>query len=281
MHEFGWEEDDWNRLAAASVAGHLIECGAQVTGGYLAHWRGVDLTNVGYPIAELSEDGRAVITKPSGTGGAVNRETVVEQLIYEIGDPRHYLTPDVDVDFTTVEVYESGPDRVTVHGATGRPAPDSYKVSLAYHDGYMASGQLLVYGSDCIEKARVAADLIVQRVRRAGFSLDQTNVELLGAGCGVPGLLRHPTCDAAESSPYAQVGEVVLRISVCDSRREAVERFTKELAPLITSGPAGLAGYAIGRSRVRPVYAYWPTLIRKDLIEPVVEVRSAKDWSRR
>ena len=281
VHEFGWAEDDWNRLAAASVAGHLIECGAQVTGGYSANWRDVDLTNVGYPIAELSEDGQTVITKPSGTGGAVNRATVVEQLVYEIGDPRHYLTPDVDVDFTTVEVCESGPDRVTVYGATGRPAPDSYKVSLAYHDGYMASGQLLVYGSDCIEKARAAADLIVQRVGRAGFSLDRTNVELLGAGCGVPGMSRHSAHDAPGRSACAQVDEVVLRITACDARREAVQRFTKELAPLITSGPAGLAGYAIGRSRVRPVYAFWPTLVRKDLIQPVVEVRSAKEWSRR
>ncbi len=132
MHEFkrGW--DDWNFLAAVSVAGHLIECGAQVTGGLYRHWQNLNLANVGYPIAEINDDGSCVITKPDGTGGIVNRETVIEQVVYEIGDPAHYLTPDVDVDFTTVEVEEMGQNRVAVRGATGRPAPENYKVSLAY-----------------------------------------------------------------------------------------------------------------------------------------------------
>ena len=127
-HEFGWGWDDWNRLAGASVAGHLIECGAQATGGLSRRWPTLDLANVGYPIAEIGEDGAAVITKPSGSGGIVDRHTIAEQLVYEIGDPAHYLTPDVDVDFTTIEIAERGENRVAICGATGRPAPATLKL---------------------------------------------------------------------------------------------------------------------------------------------------------
>jgi hypothetical protein len=270
MHEFGWAWDDWNRLAAASVAGHLIECGAQVTGGYSALWQKYDLADVGYPIAELSSDGSVVITKPAGTGGAVNRRTVVEQLVYEIGDPQHYLTPDVDCDFTTVEVEDLGNDRVAVRGAAGRPATDAYKVSLAYKDGWMASGQLLVYGSDCRKKAEACGQIILERCRLAGFELARTEVELLGYGGGVPG--------AWFWRKYQTPGELVLRVTAHDARREALECFVRQFAPLITSGPAGLAGYASGRPQIRPVFAYWPALIAKSQIEPKTEVRSAVHW---
>jgi hypothetical protein len=276
MHEFGRQWDDWNFLAGVSVAGHLIECGAQVTGGLYRHWQNLDLTNVGYPIAEITDDGTCVITKPDCTGGIVDRHTVIEQLGYEIGDPAHYLTPDVDVDFTTVQVQEIGPNRVQVRGAAGRSAPTSYKVSLAYEDGFTASGMLVVYGPDCVEKAQACGKIILDRVRRAGFKLEQSRVELLGAGGAVP-----PVPDsAADRSPEVASNqrEVVLRVSASDPRREAVERFTREFAPLITSGPPGIAGYASGRPQVRPVYAYWPTLVRKELLEPTIEVRSAKQW---
>ncbi len=269
VHEFGWAWDDWNRLAGASVAGHLIECGAQATGGLYRHWQNLDLANVGYPIAELNPDGTATITKPSGTGGAVTRDTIAEQLIYEIGDPAHYLTPDVDVDFTTLEIAETGRDRVRVSGATGRPAPESLKLSLAYRAGFAASGQLLVYGPDCIAKARACGTMILDRVAAAGFQLETSHIECLGAGDGVSGL--HP--------PPADLREVVLRVAVRDSRREAVERFAAEFAPLITSGPPGLAGYAAGRPVARPVFAYWPSLVPRDLVQPTVTVRGATDWS--
>jgi len=270
MHHFGWQWDDWNRLAGASVAGHLIECGAQVTGGYSVDWSQYNLADVGYPIAELSADGNSIITKPAGTGGAVNRRTVVEQLVYEIGDPQHYLTPDVDCDFTTVRVTEASTDRVEVTGATGRPATDTYKVSLAYRDGWMASGQLLVYGADCREKAEACGRIILERCKLAGFELARTHVELLGFGAGVPG--------AWFWRKYQTPGELVLRVTAHDPRREAVEHFAKQFAPLITSGPAGLAGYAAGRPQVRPVFAYWPTLVPKSLVQPRVEVRVAKEW---
>jgi Acyclic terpene utilisation family protein AtuA len=270
LHEFGCKWDDWNKLAAASVAGHLIECGAQVTGGYSVDWRQYDLADVGYPIAELSDDGGTVITKPPGTGGAVNRTAVIEQLVYEIGNPQHYLTPDVDCDFTTVEVAEIAPDRVAVSNATGRPPTDTYKVSLAYRDGWMASGQLLVYGSDCREKAETCGRIILERCKLAGYELARTNVELLGFGAGVPG--------AWFWRKYQTPGELVLRLTAHDPRREAIECFASQFAPLITSGPAGLAGYAAGRPQVRPVFAYWPTLVPKSSVQPRVEVRAAKEW---
>jgi hypothetical protein len=268
IHEFGWDWDDWNRLAGASVAGHLIECGAQVTGGLYRHWQNLNLANVGYPIAEIESDGTATITKPAGTGGVVNRHTVAEQLLYEIGDPAHYLTPDVDIDFTTVELTETGADRVLVRSATGRPAPENLKVSLAYRAGFAASGQLVVYGADCINKARACGQMILDRVATAGFLLEATNIECIGAGDAVPGL--HPA--------PRNLREVVLRVAVRDSRREAVERFTTEFAPLITGGPPGLAGYASGRSAVRPVFAYWPALVPRDFIKCHVEVQAARDW---
>jgi hypothetical protein len=268
VDKFGWAWDDWNRLAGASVAGHLIECGAQATGGLYRHWQHLDLANVGYPIAELEADGTATITKPSGTGGAVNRHTIAEQLVYEIGDPAHYLTPDVDVDFTKVEITETGPDRVLVSGATGRPAPESLKVSLAYRAGFTASGQLLVYGTDCVAKARACGQMILDRVAAAGFMLESSHIECLGASESVPGL----------RPPPPDLREVVLRVTVRDQRREAVERFTGEFAPLITSGPPGLAGYASGRPAVRPIFAYWPALVPRDLVKSKIEARAVTKW---
>lgn len=255
VHRYGWAWQDWNRLAGASVAGHVIECGAQATGGYFSSWPEIDFDNLGFPIAEIDEQGAAVITKPVGTGGAVNRRTVVSQLVYEIGDPSHYLTPDVDLDFTTVEVEELGNDRVAVRGATGRQAPESYKVSLAYHDGFATSGQLFVYGDDCVAKAQRSAETIFRKLEREGATPESKLIELLGAGEGVPAL-------RAKHAPP----EVMLRISVRDPRREVVERFTRQFAPLITGGPPGLAGYATARSDIRPVYAYWPCLIEKELV---------------
>lgn len=279
MHTFGWGWTDWNHLAAASVAGHIIECGAQATGGFHTNWNhghvdfdpaaGLphDLGNVGYPIAELESDGSFQITKPVGTGGIVNRETVCEQLVYEIGDPAHYLTPDVDVDFRDVEVTPAGENRVRVTGARGNLAPESYKVSLAYRDGFAASGTMLAYGRDCLAKARACAGIIRQRLSAAGCEFPDSDyyVEFIGAGSGVPGI----------DDPPADLREVMLRVSVRHPSREVVERFTREFAPLATSGPAGLAGYAAGRATVRPVFAYWPTTVAKDFVQPRVTVQAA------
>jgi hypothetical protein len=263
VYEFGWAWDDWDRLAAASVAGHLIECGAQATGGLWCNWRDApDLAEVGYPIADIDVSGDFRISKPDGSGGAVNVETVSEQLLYEVGDPAAYLTPDVVADFTSVALREVARDVVEVRGARGKPATDSYKVSIAYRDGFTASGTLVLLGPDAPAKARKCGEMLLQRLRRAGVEPQYSNVECLGAGDCVPGVVK-----AQAESP-----EVVLRVSVRDARRAAVERFTKEFAPLVTSGLPGVTGYTTGRPPVREVFAYWPALIAKGAVAPEVRI---------
>src|SRR5262249_31369479 len=223
VHEFGWAWDDWRRLSAATVAGHLIECGAQATGGLWCNWRDApDLANVGYPIAEMQAGGDFVLTKPAGTGGAVNIETVAEQLLYEVGDPAAYLTPDVTADFTSVTLTSDRPDRVRAATARGTPATDSYKVSIASRAGFASAGTLLIFGPDAPAKARACGAMLLDRLRRAGVEPERHHVEALGGGDCVPGVIPAPNPPP----------EVVLRVSVQDSRRPVVERFTKEFAPL-------------------------------------------------
>ncbi|HEY1379942.1 MAG TPA: acyclic terpene utilization AtuA family protein [Gemmataceae bacterium] len=273
--EHGWAWDDWDRLAGATVAGHLIECGAQATGGLWCNWtEAPDLANVGYPIAEVDADGMCRITKPAGTGGAVNVETVSEQLMYEVGDPAAYLTPDVVADFTSVALRDRGGDVVEVTNPRGKPATDSYKVSIAYRDGYASAGTLVIFGPDAPAKARWAGAMILDRLKRAGYEYAHSNVEALGAGDCVPGVVpgNKPQIPSTKSQDGTlgfgawDLGfppEVVLRVAVRDPRRSALERFTKEFAPLVTSGPPGTTGYTTGRPPVREVFAYWPALVAK------------------
>lgn len=264
-HEFGWGfgPTDLDRLAAGTVAGHLIECGAQATGGL---WVNADdsthLETVGYPIAEMGEDGAFTITKPANTGGAVNIETVSEQLLYEVGDPARYYTPDVTADFTTVKLTQAGPDVVSVTGSRANGITDTYKVSIAYRDGFMSAGTLVIAGPRAAEKARRSGAIILEKLKQAGFTYQDTRVEALGAGDCVPGVVT-----ATHDPP-----EVVLRVAVRDPRKAAVERFTKEFAPLVTSGFPGTTGYTTGRPPVREVFAYWPALIAKSAVTPAVEV---------
>jgi hypothetical protein len=256
MHHFGWAWDDWRRLGFATVAGHLIECGAQATGGLWCHWSEAnDLANVGYPIVEMTEAGPFVITKPDGTGGEVNWETVSEQLLYEVGDPARYLTPDVVADFTRVQWEYAGPDRVRITDADGTPATPTYKVSMAYRDGFQASGLLAIAGPEADLKAQLAGEMIFDRLERIGLEPQRRLIERLGTGDVTPGV-----------PPRAEPPEVMLRVGVFDSRRHVVERFTKEFAPLVTSGPPGITGYTTGRPPVREVFAYWPTLVAKERV---------------
>jgi hypothetical protein len=261
-HEFGWSWQDWDHLAAATVAGHLIECGAQMTGGLWCNWQDMNyLDRLGYPIAELDAVGQLQVTKSPG-GGAVNRETVSEQLLYEVGDPSRYLTPDVTADFSSVTLHETASDVVGILGTRGRPCTDTYKVSIAYRDGYTASGTLVVAGPQAVKKARACGQIILARLRQAGIELEHAHVDCLGAGDSLPGVL--PETD---NQP-----EVVLRVAVRDPRKPAVERFTKELAPLVTSGPPGITGYTGGRASVREVFAFWPALLDKSAVR--AEVRA-------
>ncbi len=196
--------------------------------------------------------------------------TIAEQLIYEIGDPAHYLTPDLDADFSQVTLTQESRDRVRVRGAGGSAAPPRLKVSMAYQDGWMASGQVTVAGPLAAEAARAAGQMLLDRVRRAGFSLARTHCECLGAGDSLPNL-RIPGHDASG-------WEVVLRVTAHDPRREAIERLTREFAPLVTSGPPGVTGYIGNRPEPRRVLAYWPTTIDRRHVSPAITVRSAREW---
>ena len=269
VFEFGWDWDDWNQLSAATVAGHIIECGAQATGGIYSDWNEeIDLANVGYPIAILGEDGSVQITKPEGSGGLVSPATVAEQIVYEIGDPANYMTPDVIVDFSQVELELVSEDLVNVTKAIGKPRPEAYKVSMAYQDGYFASGTLVICGRHAKKKAEAAAKMIFDRMKIAGIELERTNAEFLGAGDSVPGVWP----DVEE--PF----EVVLRISGYDSSKESVERLMKELAPLVTSGVPGVTGYTGSRVRPRRVLSYWPSLIKQERIQSKQTCKTVQQW---
>jgi hypothetical protein len=258
MHEFGWRWDDWDRLSAASVAGHLIECGAQVCGGLWCNWREVpDWSDIGYPYVDLADDGSFTISSDAGPG--VNRETLAEQLLYEVGDPIRYLTPDGVADFTSVSLATVDDRTIRVSGAEGDEATSTYKVSIAYRDGYTTSGTLTIAGPDAVAKAQLCGKAILQRI---GVAVDRSNIECIGSGACAPGVI----------DPSTDPPEVMLRVSVHDRRKDVVERFAKELAPLVTSGPPGVTGYTTGRPAVREVFAYWPALLEKNAVESKVEM---------
>ena len=267
---FGWAWDDMARLAGGSVAGHLIECGAQATGGLWHRWDDVENPErIGYPIAVVEEDGSCTITKPSGSGGLVTVANVAEQIVYEIDDPAHYRTPDIDVDLTTVELAQESRDRVRVTGATGRPPSGKLKIAAVYRDGWTASAMVAVVGRNAEGKARAAGQLVLDRVRASGAEIAESLVEVLGANSIAPGVV------ALNSPPF----EVVLRVSVRDPSRAVVERFCREMAPLVTSGPPGIAGYASGRPSPRPAFGYWPALVDASLVPPTLETRTAHEWA--
>ncbi|MEP6920708.1 MAG: acyclic terpene utilization AtuA family protein [bacterium] len=268
IHEFGWQADDWNRMAAGTIAGHIIECGAQCSGGNCQYdWRSIpDLADVGFPIVEATPDGSFVITKHEGTGGCVSIQSIKEQLVYEMGDPHSYLTPDCIADFTTVQLEAAGKDRVRVYGIEGRAATDSLKVSISYAAGFKAVGTLVYSWPDAYDKAQAADRILRARLDRLGLRFDQVLTEFVGANA---------THGALAGAPRSDLPEVQLRVGVRSEDRSAVERFTKEIAPLILTGPPGVTGFAGGRPKVEEIVAYWPALIPKEEITPQVEVIEA------
>ena len=263
IHEFGWKPEQINLIAAGTLAGHIIECGAQCTGGNYSRWHEVDdLVNVGYPIIEMQDNGEFVITKHDATGGLVNRETVSEQILYEMGDPTHYISPDVCVDFTSFDLVDLGNDRVKLSNVKGLEATPTYKVSISYFAGYKASGQLTISGPNALKKAQLVANLIWTRLENAGCVYEDKLTEFLGLS----------SCHGDINKTPEQVNEVVLRLGVKDGDKENVNRFGKEIAPVITNGPPGVTGFAGGRPKAQEIVAYWPTLIPKNLIMTDVDV---------
>ena len=257
VHELGWAWDDWNRLAAGTVAGHVLECGAQTTGGNLTDWRKVNQLDVGYPIAEVAADGTFVVTKHPGTGGRVSRATVTEQLLYEIGDPAAYLTPDVAADFRALDVRAVGDDRVAVGGARGTPPPDSLKVTVVYREGWRAVGLALISGPDAVAKAERLAEMLWHRV---GAEFADQRAELVG----------DRSCWGG-AAPDVEPNEGVFRAAVRDPDRKKVERFAHTMLGLALQAPPGLGVFG-GRPEVQEAYAYWPALVPRELVTPRIEV---------
>jgi len=265
MHELGWRWDDWNKLAQGIVVGHLLECSGQATGGnFGGDWRSIpDLAHIGYPIAEVWENGDAVISKAPGTGGRVNFDTLREQLLYEVHDPRHYLTPDVDVDMTTLRMEEIGPDEVRVTGATGRPAPEMLKIVAGYGDGVMGQAMLGYAWPDALAKAQLAAEIIKQQMVEVGLKAEETVIEYVGYN-SIHGPL-------ADSTHARDLNEVYLRIAVrCADKKEAA-KLGRLFPPLALSGPPFIGG-AGGMIEPRGLLGIWPTLAPRSVIEEYIRV---------
>jgi hypothetical protein len=259
VQRFGWATDDWDRLAAGILAGHVLECGAQSTGGNFTDWRRVpDFDRIGYPICEMHEDGSFVLTKHEGTGGMVTVQTIKEQLLYEMGDPHRYITPDVVVDFSSIRLESDGPDRVRVWGVKGAPPTEFLKVSVSHSEGYKASGAVIVSGPEAREKCEAFADILWNRLPE----YEQTLTEYVGADATWGPL-----------SPSAEANEIYLRFGARDHDAAKLKEFSKMLPALILSGPPGVAVTG-GRPRVQEVVAYWPMLVPRERCTAEVTVVS-------
>jgi hypothetical protein len=264
IYEFGWSWSDWDKLATGVVAGHINECGGQATGGnFSADWKSVpDLAHIGFPIAEAYPHGDIIFTKHENTGGLVTVQSVSEQLMYEIGDPTNYITPECIADFTTINLEQVGKDRVKVSGVKGKPNTDLYKVSMSYSDGYTAISTLTYTWPDALDKAKAADQILRTRLSDLGLKFDELRTEFLGLN----------SCHGPIAPTPNVINEIILRIGVRGKDYKAVERFGKEIAPLILTGPPSVTGFAGGRPKPSEVIAYWPALIPKSAVTPEVVV---------
>ncbi|HVJ61989.1 MAG TPA: acyclic terpene utilization AtuA family protein [Tahibacter sp.] len=265
IHEFGWNVDDYDRLAAGSLAGHIIECGCQATGGLHTDWEAVpDWPSIGYPIVECAADGSFVVTKPRGTGGLIARAAVAEQLVYEIGDPGAYVLPDVTCDLRDVRIEQIDPERVRVTGARGLPPPATYKVSATAMDGWRCAGSLVVIGIDAAAKARRTGEAILARVRAIFATLGipdfrATHIEMLGSEAMYGAHARSTS------------REVMLRVVADHARRDALELFAREIAPAVTSWAPGSTSPAGGRPSVSPVIRQFAFALEKNAVVATFE----------
>jgi len=267
MHAFGWRSDEYDKLAAGSLAGHILECGCQATGGLFTDWDTVpDWAHIGYPIAECDSDGSFVCTKPEGTGGLITPAVLSEQMLYEIGDPARYILPDVVCDFTAVTMHQLAPNRVEVRGARGLPPTDSYKVSATYLDGFKLAAQLTIVGIDAVAKARRTGQAIFQRtselLHKAGMApYNATHVEVLGA----------ESCYGTHARAQ-DTREVVLRLTATHARKEALELLAREVAPAGTSWSPGTTGAGAGRASASPSIRQFAFLLPKTLVQPKLDI---------
>ncbi|MFW9077694.1 acyclic terpene utilization AtuA family protein [Pseudomonas sp. P2757] len=258
VHEFGWSWQDYDKLAQAALAGHIIECGAQCTGGNFTDWRDVpDYEHIGFPIVEVSADGQFIVSKPEGSGGLVTPLTVGEQMLYEIGDPQAYLLPDVVCDFSQVKLQQQGKNAVQVHGAKGLPPSNKYKVSATYLDGFRCTASCLIAGIDAVDKARRVSQAIIDKTgemfsQRGWAPYTETHIELLGS--------------EATYGPHGQrrdSREVVIKLAVRHSNKQALVLFSREIAQAATGMAPGLTGIVGGRPTVYPLIRLFSFLIDK------------------
>ncbi len=263
LHEFGWQKKDYNKIAAATVAGHILECGAQCTGGNHTRWWEVEnFVDIGYPIVSISDSALFDIHKDPKSGGLINKLTVTEQLLYEMGDPRRYLSPDVTVDFTSINLEDNNNNKVFVSNVKGMAPTDTYKVAVNYISGYKANGKLTVTAPYAKEKATKIGQVIIDRLKNNGVIFDDYKIDYIG----------YDSCSAQSLPVNDSSNEITVSISVKDKVRGKIERFAKEIAPLITNGPPGITGFAGGRPKVQEVISYWPTLISKDIVKTNVRM---------
>lgn len=264
VEHFNVPMSDLDALATGIVAGHILECGAQASGGnFLGRMLSVEeMIRIGYPIAEVHDPHSIIITKHESLGGEVSLGTVKEQLLYEIGDPREYITPDVTVDFTSIQLEDAGKDRVRVHGIKGSRRPDMLKVSCSYQDGWVLAGTMVYTWPNAVEKARAAGELVLERAKVLGLELEDVRIETIGASA----------CHEGVHGDPRQSGEVTLRVAVRGHNEAHLNRLGQEIVPLVLTGPPGATGFAGGRPKPREVLAYWPALISREEVIPKMEV---------
>ena len=270
IYEFKWDRNNYDLMSAGTVAGHILECGAQSTGGnFLGDWQSIEnMAEIGFPIAEAYPNGDVIITKHKHTGGKVTFDTVAEQLVYEIGDPKEYITPDCVADFSSIKLEDLGNDRVKVYGVKGKPETEFYKVSCSYGDGYAAVGTLTYSWPQALSKAKAADNILRKRLDNLGLQFDEIRSEFIGYNGTHESLAKELDEDL--------INEIVLRVAVRSHDRQAVKRFGQEIAPLILTGPPSVTGFAGGRPKPSDVVAYWPALIPKNLVKPKVKCLELK-----
>jgi hypothetical protein len=264
--EFDWDFDNYDLMSTGTIAGHIIECGGQVSGGNFTDWEKVeDFVDIGFPIIEAHPDGTFYVTKHENTGGLVSEMTVKEQLLYEIGDPTEYITPDCIADFSTIQIEQDGENRVKVWGIKGKPDTPTYKISASYIDGYKLSSTLVYSWPDAVKKAKAAGEILLKRAEKLGIKFRDTNIEFVGLNAC------NENIDELNRD-LSELNEVQLRVSVHGDSREDLNRFGMEIAPLILTGPSGVTGFAGGRPKASEVVAYWPALMDKKAATPRVTV---------
>lgn len=263
VHEFDWTADDLDLLASGAVAGHILECGVQSTGGLFTDWQEVDFDRMGFPIAEFEPNGDFVVTKPDDTGGMVTTETVKEQLVYEIKDPTAYHLPDVTVDFTSLSLEQVGEDRVAVTDCTGFEPPESLKVTVLYTAGYKTQLLFLYSWPEALDKARKGAEIIRQRLDNANVDVD-VETDFIGYDGVHPGIAPEPE----------EPNEIVLRLAVTADSKEPIHEFGKQALAIATGGPPTWAQVESGRPKPKDVLAFWPCTVPRDEVSPTVTIET-------